>query len=118
MPIAHCPALAAFSPDKMAKVKLFENRRFFCDLYCLRPGQAQKPHDHAGQEKIYYVVSGEVTFQDDGTEVPGLPGDALWAPAGTVHGVHNPGPGDAVLLVFMAPHPSPEKFAGMPPEIP
>ncbi len=116
MPLVHCPELAVFAPDRAAKVKLFGSRRFFCDLVCLRPGQSHKPHTHAGQDKISYVISGEVIFTDDGAEVPGVPGDAMWSPAGTVHGVRNPGPRDAVLLVFMAPHPSPEQFGGTPPE--
>ncbi len=41
-----------FSPEKMVKVGLFETERFFCDLYCFEPGQAQKPHTHAGSDKV------------------------------------------------------------------
>jgi hypothetical protein len=33
------------------------------------------------------------------------PGEAVLAPAGLDHGVENPGPGRAALLVFMAPRP-------------
>jgi hypothetical protein len=33
------------------------------------------------------------------------PGTAVLAPAGESHGVENPGPDDARLLVFMAPRP-------------
>ncbi|MEK7829641.1 MAG: cupin domain-containing protein, partial [Acidobacteriota bacterium] len=35
-------AAAQFSPDKMQKINLFETRNFFCDVYCLEPGQEQK----------------------------------------------------------------------------
>ena len=33
--------------DKMAKVLLASTPRVLVDLYCLAPGQAQKPHAHA-----------------------------------------------------------------------
>ena len=39
---------------------------------------------------------------------PGAQGDAMFSPAGQVHGVRNEGPDDAILLVYMAPHPQPE----------
>ena len=29
------------------------------NLYCVAPGQAQKPHTHAAQDKVYYVPPGE-----------------------------------------------------------
>jgi len=32
-----------FAPGKMQKVGLFSTPGFFLDLYCLEPGQAQKP---------------------------------------------------------------------------
>src|SRR4051794_10892596 len=99
-----------FDPAKMQKVALFESDGFFCDVYCLLPGQEQKPHAHEGEDKIYYVVSGEVVFRDGTKEVPGKPGDVLWARAGEEHGVRNDATGRATLLVYMAPHPRAEKF--------
>ena len=44
----------------MKKVNLFESPRFFCDLYCLRPGQEQKVHSHADNDKIFkeFVLDG------------------------------------------------------------
>jgi hypothetical protein len=35
-----------FDATKMQKINLFETPRFFCDIYCLEPGQTQKPHRH------------------------------------------------------------------------
>ena len=94
-----------FAAEKMQKLNLFETPRFFCDVYCLEPGQAQKPHAHAASDKIYAVLEGTVTV-DVGDERTTLsPGDAVLAPAGPPHGVTNPGPGCAALLVFMAPKP-------------
>ena len=48
-----------FSAEKMQKLNLFETDQMFCDVYCLRPGQAQHVHTHAGATKFYYVIEGE-----------------------------------------------------------
>src|SRR5207245_2523389 len=53
-------ALRRFSPDKLQKLNLFETDRFFCDVYCLEPGQEQKAHAHAGSDKLYAVLEGSV----------------------------------------------------------
>jgi len=45
-----------FSLQKMIKVNLFDTEHFFCDLYCLKIGQSQKPHTHQGADKIYYIL--------------------------------------------------------------
>ena len=37
-----------FSADKMQKLNLFETEQMFCDVYCLRSGQSQHAHTHAG----------------------------------------------------------------------
>lgn len=97
-----------FAADRMQKLNLFETAQFFCDVYCLEPGQAQAPHAHAGSDKVYAVLEGRVraTIGDESTELGA--GDAVLAPSGVSHGVENPGPDRAALLVFMAPHPSPK----------
>jgi len=56
-------ALARFSSEKLQKVPLFESARFFCDLYCLAAGQAQRVHSHADSDKVYCVLSGRATIQ-------------------------------------------------------
>lgn len=96
---------AAFRDDKMAKVNLYESPRMFCDVYCLLPGQAQKPHDHADNDKVYYAIEGTCHVQI-GEAVEPLPaGHLAVAPAGVVHGVENRSDAPARLLVMMAPHP-------------
>lgn len=96
-----------FSPEKMSKVNLFESARFFCDLYCLLPGQEQKVHTHTDNDKIYSIVRGEarVTIGDETRTL--RPGEIVLAPAGVPHGIRNESAKDTVSLVFMAPHPSP-----------
>ncbi|MHC4845531.1 MAG: cupin domain-containing protein [Planctomycetota bacterium] len=99
---------AAFSDEKMAKVNLFESPRMFCDVYGLLPGQAQKAHSHAENDKVYSVLTGRVRV-DIGDEQRTLgPGEVAVAPAGVDHGVVNESDAPATLLVVMAPHPKPK----------
>jgi quercetin dioxygenase-like cupin family protein len=84
---------------------LFETQRFFCDLYCLKPGQEQKVHSHAANDKIYYVLSGEVVAIVGAESRTLKPGEMTLAPAPEPHGIRNESKSDAVCLVFMAPHP-------------
>ena len=99
-------AAAAFAPDKMKKVNLFDTERMFCDVYGLNPGQEQTPHAHAGADKIYYVIEGTGTFCIGDQEHTVDSGHAVLAPAGASHAVRNPGPARLSLLVFMAPKPT------------
>jgi mannose-6-phosphate isomerase-like protein (cupin superfamily) len=94
-----------FDAAKMQKLNLFETPRFFCDVYCLEPGQAQKPHRHDDADKVYAVLEGAVVVRIGAETAPLAPGEAALAPAGLDHGVENPGPARAALLVFMAPRP-------------
>ncbi|HEY6098190.1 MAG TPA: cupin domain-containing protein [Anaeromyxobacter sp.] len=94
-----------FDAAKMQKLNLFETPRFFCDVYCLEPGQAQKPHRHEGADKVYAVLEGEVRVRVGEESATVAAGAAVLAPAGTDHGVENAGPARAALLVFMAPRP-------------
>ena len=48
--------------ERMAKVALATTSRAQLDLYCVAPGQAQKPHVHDEQDKIYYVLEGAGRF--------------------------------------------------------
>ncbi|NIQ02730.1 MAG: cupin domain-containing protein [Nitrospinaceae bacterium] len=95
----------AFNPEKLKKVSLFDTDKFFCDIYCLEPGQFQKVHTHAGSDKVYYVIEGrgKVTVGDEERELQ--PDEIVLAPAGQDHGVVNHTEDRLVLLVFMAPKP-------------
>jgi quercetin dioxygenase-like cupin family protein len=94
-----------FDASKMQKLNLFETPRFFCDVYCLEPGQAQKPHRHEAADKVYAVLEGEVLVRVGEETAAVAAGAAVLAPAGQDHGVENRGPARAAVLVFMAPHP-------------
>ncbi len=95
-----------FSADKMAKVNLFETEHMFCDVYGLEPGQEQKPHVHAGADKVYFVLSGEGLFRIGEEEHTAGPDMVILAPSGVEHGVRNAGSERLSLLVFMAPNPN------------
>jgi mannose-6-phosphate isomerase-like protein (cupin superfamily) len=99
-------AAAAFSPDKMKKVNLFDSARMFCDVYGLQPGQEQTAHAHAGSDKVYFVLDGVGHFRIGDQERAVGDGYAVFAPAGESHAVRNPGPAPLTVLVFMAPKPA------------
>ena len=106
MQIATVATRIRFADEKMQKVGLFETDRFFFDLYCLKPGQAQKVHVHAGSDKVYYVLSGRATVRVGAERQELTLGQAVLAPAGEEHGVTNAGEEPLTLLVFMAPKPA------------
>lgn len=94
-----------FEGGKLQKLNVLQTSRFFMDVYCLQPGQAQKAHQHAGSDKVYAVLEGRVRVSI-GEEVAEVgPGEAVLAPAGVEHGVENHSAANAALLVFMAPMP-------------
>jgi quercetin dioxygenase-like cupin family protein len=98
-----------FAEEKMQKVNLYETDNLFCDLYCLRPGQAQKPHSHGGADKVYFVLEGEATIQVGEDEQVLRAGQISLAPSGIIHGVKNTGQENSTLLVIMAPNPNVRK---------
>lgn len=106
MQIVDVATRARFSDEKMQKVGLFETDRLFCDLYCLKPGQAQKVHAHADSDKIYYVLRGRATVQVAGEERELTGGQAVLAPSGAEHGVTNQGQESLTLLVVLTPKPA------------
>ena len=91
--------------DKFYKTTLFRSDTLLLGLNCLEPGQVQKPHDHADQDKFYYVVAGEGNFWLGEERVTAVTGQVVWAPAGVVHGVQNDGQERLTLLVGIAPAP-------------
>jgi len=99
-------AVAEFSSEKMQKINLFETKNFFCDVYCLEPGQEQKVHAHQDEDKIYYVLAGRGSFfVGDETQDLGER-QIVMAPAGELHGVKNTSGQRLTLLVFMTPNPN------------
>lgn len=98
-------SLVRFSDEKMQKVPLFDSDKYFCDLYCLRPGQEQRVHTHEESDKIYVVMKGSGLFHIGGEQRELAEGDTVIARPGAPHGVRNTSAKDLVLLVFMTPKP-------------
>ena len=98
--------MKTFSKEKMKKVKLFDSKNFFCDLYCLKPGQSQKIHAHQGADKIYFVLEGIGDFSIGDKKKSLKNGTAVIAPSEVLHGVVNNSDSNLTLLVFMAPNPN------------
>lgn len=91
--------------EKFYKTTLFRSDSVLLGLNCLEPGQVQKPHDHAGQDKFYYVIEGRGNFWLGEERVEAGVGEVVWAPAGLVHGVANEAVERLTLLVGIAPAP-------------
>jgi quercetin dioxygenase-like cupin family protein len=97
--------LIRFSDEKMQKLPLFESAKYFCDLYCLKPGQDQRVHRHPESDKIYFVLQGRGLFHIAGEERELAEGETVIAKPGEDHGVKNTTTENLVLLVFMTPRP-------------
>jgi mannose-6-phosphate isomerase-like protein (cupin superfamily) len=96
---------ARFSAERMVKVGLAATPRVQLDLYCLEPGQEQKAHVHADQDKVYLVLEGRARVVVDGGEEALGPGEAAVARAGQAHGLANPGPDRLLVAVVVSPPP-------------
>ena len=94
-----------FSSDKMAKIALATTGRAQLDLYCVSPGQSQRPHRHEEQDKVYYVLEGAGRFSLGGREERLTAGEALVAPSGVEHGLVNDGTEPLLVLVVVTPPP-------------
>lgn len=90
---------------KFYKTTLFHSHNLLLGLNCLEPGQVQSPHDHADQDKFYYVVEGSGRFWLGDERVTAVAGQVVWAPAGVTHGVANEAEDRLTLLVGIAPAP-------------
>ena len=95
-----------FQADKMAKIALATTARAQLDLYCVAPGQAQTPHRHVDQDKIYYVLEGRGRFRVGADEETVEAGEAVVARAGVEHGLVNDGQVPLVALVVVTPPPA------------
>lgn len=105
MDVRQLSDVMGFSDEKLQKLSVFQTERLFVDVYCLRPGQAQKVHAHPDSDKVYVVLEGRCRFTVDGETAEHGSGTAVLAPAGTPHGVENASSADARLLVLMCPPP-------------
>tara|TARA_Y100001960_G_C14473985_1_gene728343 strand:+ start:350 stop:667 length:318 start_codon:yes stop_codon:yes gene_type:complete len=105
MNILNIRELVAFKSEKLNKVSIFDTDRFFCDVYCLQPGQSQKIHSHESSDKVYFILEGKAKVTVGKEERELKPYEITIATAGEPHGVVNGSDENLVMLVFMAPKP-------------
>src|SRR5215470_7361130 len=96
---------AKLQPGKMVKIVLAATPHALLDLYCVAPGQEQKPHTHSDQDKFYVVVEGRGRFRLGDAEHALEAEDALIAPAGVEHGLVNDSDAHLLIVVLVTPPP-------------
>jgi quercetin dioxygenase-like cupin family protein len=109
MIVRHVARLAEFAPGKMGKTTIAAGDSLFVGLNSFEAGQEHAAHTHAGQDKLYLVLEGNVEVTVGEEHATLAAGDAAIAPAGIVHAVRNPGPKRAVVLAVLAPPPKTSK---------
>jgi len=97
--------LATTQAEKMAKVDLVQSKNLLAGLNCFAPGQAHKPHTHAGQDKLYVVLQGSGLFSLNNEETRLSEGEMLHVPEDASHGVVNDGDTPLVVLAVITPNP-------------
>ncbi len=102
MEIKNIAEARRFNPDKMQKVGLFASDRFFCDIYCLEPGQSQKVHSHDNADKVYIVLEGEGRLVSGTEEQILTANQAAMVPPPLEHGLFNDSDKRLIVLVFLA----------------
>jgi quercetin dioxygenase-like cupin family protein len=103
--IVHYASYVGSKPEKFYKATLFQGENVMVGLNCLEPGQVQAVHDHADQDKFYYVIEGTGLFTVGQVVTEAGPGHVVWATAGVPHGVENKGTERLTVLVGIAPPP-------------
>lgn len=88
---------------KPLKHTFFQSERLLVGLNVLAPGQTQPLHEHADQDKFYYVVAGSGRFRVGDSEQTCGAGMLIVAPAGVAHGVANDGEELLTFLTVIAP---------------
>ena len=68
----------------------------------LTPGRRIEPHIDP-MEEIYFIMNGEGEMGVDEEKRNVVPGDAIWIPTGSSHGLANTGNEDLVILVIASP---------------
>ena len=63
------------------------------------PHASVEYHKHEGDGEVYYFLTGEGEYNDNGTVRTVKPGDVTWTPDGSSHGIANNGNAE---LTFMA----------------
>ena len=74
--------------------------RLFANI-TLKPGCGIGYHVHEADSELFYLMKGEVLYNDNGVECTLSAGDVMLCPAGTGHSVTNNGEIDAELCAVI-----------------
>jgi mannose-6-phosphate isomerase-like protein (cupin superfamily) len=95
--LAHGGAIAQMILDRRVLKEIG-----FLAIARLGPGRTIESHADP-MEEIYFMASGSGEMAVDGDRRQVGPGDAVWIPAGSVHGLRNNGKEECVILVVASP---------------
>jgi len=76
--------------DVLTEEEMHGKNRVFAHI-TLSVGSAAALHEHHGEGEVYYILSGEGLFNDNGTEVPVSAGDVTFSGFNGSHGIKNTG---------------------------
>lgn len=68
----------------------------------LDPGASIGYHKHADDEEVYFIMTGEGIYTEEGEELKVGPGDVLLCRMGNSHGIENNGEGLLILGAAIA----------------
>ena len=74
--------------------------RLFANI-TLKPGCGIGYHVHEADSELFYLMKGEVLYNDNGVECTLTAGDVMICPAGTGHSVTNNGETDAEICAVI-----------------
>lgn len=75
-------------------------------LNCFEPDQEHAAHTHAGQDKLYVILTGDAEVQIAEESALLSAGDAAFAPSGVVHSIRNvSGSERLIVMAVLAPPP-------------
>ncbi len=80
--------------------ELFKHGDLSLEIYKPVYSDLQKPHD---RDEIYFIISGQGNFINDGKRTQFQPGDFIFVPAGVEHGFENFSADFSTWVIFFGP---------------
>ena len=99
----HSPKNGRGDMDKkelLQKDEMYGKGRTLSELF-LHPQCAMGFHEHHGDNEIYYILSGEGLYNDNGKEIPVKAGDVCIVNDGEGHSIANVGTEDLHVIALV-----------------
>lgn len=84
-----------------------EQRPHNCTLFAeitMEPGSVIDYHEHHGENETYYILSGQGSYNDNGTIRPVTAGDVTFTPDHHGHGLENTGETELTFIALILPN--------------